>query len=120
MLDTALDYGIKEERFWLMTLAEIQREVESVLRVRKIEAQEKATYDYIQANLIIRGISKVLGDKSDYPTLEKAYPSLFDDLAAERQAKIEEQKINLFAMRFKQFADNHNKSIKGGGEAINE
>ena len=120
MLDTALDYGIKEERFWFMTIAEIQREVKSVVRVKKLESQERATYDYILANLITKGVSKVLGDKSEYPTMEKAYPGLFDDVAAERQEKIQEQKMNLSALRFKQFAQSHNKSFKNKEVANNQ
>jgi hypothetical protein len=112
MLDTALDFGIKEERFWNMTIAEIQREVKSVIRVRKLESQEKASYDYILANLIVKGVAKCLGDKSEYPTIEKAYPNLFDDIAAEREQKIQEQKMNLSAIRFKQFAQSYNKNFK--------
>lgn len=112
MLDTALDFGIKEERFWNMTIAEIQREVKSAIRVRKLESQEKASYDYILANLIVKGVAKCLGDKNEYPTIEKAYPNLFDDIAAEREQKIQEQKMNLSAIRFKQFAQSYNKNFK--------
>ena len=112
MLDTALDYGITEERFWDMTFAEIQRAVNSAIRVRKLKNQEKATYDYILANLIAKGVSKVLGDKGSYPSVEEAYPGVFDDVIAERKAKIEEQKMNLSALRFKQFAQSYNSNFK--------
>jgi uncharacterized protein (DUF1800 family) len=109
MLDTALDYGITEERFWDMTFAEIKRSVDSAVRVRKLQIQEKATYDYILANLITKGVSKVLGDKSNYPSLEEAYPGVFDDVI---EAKVREQKMNLSALRFKQFAQSYNKNLK--------
>lgn len=112
MLDTALDYGITEERFWEMTIAEIQRATESMVRVRKMEAQEKASYCYILANLIAKGVSKVLGDKSDYPTIEEVFPSLFADTVLEREAASEEQRMNLSALRFKQFAQSYNKKLK--------
>lgn len=112
MLDIALDYGITERDFWEMTIAEIQRAVDSAIRVHKIEAQERAVYDYTLANLITRGVSKVLGDKSDYPKLEEVYPSLFDDVVEERRAKAEEQKMNLSALRFKQFAQSYNNNFK--------
>lgn len=108
MLDNALDYGITEERFWDMTFAEIERAVNSVIRTKKIEAQEKASGDYVLAHLIVKGVSKILGDKSDYPTLEEAYPGLFKELIEARQAKIEEQKMTLSALRFKQFAQSFN------------
>lgn len=112
MLNNALDYGISEEQFWDMTFAEIQRAVNSAIRVRKLQHQEKATYDYILANLITKGVSKVLGDKSAYPTIEEAYPGIFDDLITEKQAKVEEQKMNLSALRFKQFAQSYNSHFK--------
>ena len=112
MLERALDYGITEERFWEMTFAEIHREVDSKVRIRRLEAQEKATYDYILAQLITKGVSKVLGDKSNYPSIEEAYPGVFDDVIEERKAKVEEQRMNLSALRFKQFAQSYNNSLK--------
>lgn len=112
MLERALDYGITEERFWLMTFAEIHREVDSKIRIKKLETKERATYDYILAQLITKGVSKVLGDKSSYPSLEEAYPGVFDDVVAEKQAKIKEQKMNLSALRFKQFAQSYNNNFK--------
>lgn len=102
-----------ERDFWEMTLAEVNRYIISRNRVQKIQAQERASYDYIQANLIIKGISKILGDKSgNFPTIEEAYPQLFDNIIEERKAKIQEQKNNLSALRFKQFANFHNTKYK--------
>ena len=112
MLNNALDYGITEDQFWVMTFAEIERAVSSKVRVRKLQAREKATYDYILANLITRGVSKVLGDKESYPTLEEAYPGVFDDVVEEQKTKVEEQKMSLSALRFKQFAQSYNNSLK--------
>ena len=112
MLDNALDYGITEHDFWEMTFGELDRATKSAIRVRKIQIQEKASYDYILAQLIAKGVSKVLGDKSNYPTIEEAYPGVFDDVIAERKAKIEEQKMNLSALRFKQFAQSYNNKLK--------
>lgn len=112
MLERALDYGITEERFWEMTFAEIHREVDSKVRIKRLEAQEKATYDYILAQLITKGVSRVLGDKSNYPSIEEAYPGVFDEVIAERKAKVEEQRMNLSALRFKQFAQSYNTKLK--------
>ena len=112
MLDRALDYEITEERFWEMTIAEVRREVASKIRIHRYQMQEKATYDFILAQLITKGVSKVLGDKSDYPTIEQAYPGVFEDVIEERKAKAEEQRMNLSALRFKQFAQSYNKSFK--------
>ena len=112
MLDKALDYGITEEQFWDMTFAEIERAVNSKVRILKLQAQEKATYDYILAQLITKGVSRVLGDKSNFPSIEEAYPGIFDEVVAERKAKAEEQKMNLSALRFKQFAQSYNNNFK--------
>lgn len=112
MLEDALDIGISEFDFWEMTIAELGRASKSRARMLKRQAQEKATYDYIQAQLIVKGVAKVLGDKSAYPTLEEVYGSLFDDVIAEREAKRQEQLIQLSAIRFKQYANFHNKKYE--------
>ena len=64
------------------------------------------------ANLIAKGVSKVLVDKSSYPSIEEAYPGVFDDIIAEKKAKMEEQRMNLSALRFKQFAQSYNSNLK--------
>ena len=117
MLERALDYGIIEERFWDMTFAEIHREVDSKIRVKKLETQERATYDYILAKLITKGVSIALGDKGEYPAIEEIYPGVFDDVVEERKAQMEEQKQNLSALRFKQFALTYNSNLKNKGVA---
>ena len=112
MLDDALTIGISEFDFWEMTVAELSRASKAKVKIQKQEAQEKATYDYIQAQLIIKGVAKVLGDKSSFPTIEEAYIGLFDDVKAEQEAKIQEQKMNISAIRFKQYANFHNKKYE--------
>ena len=120
MLENALDYGITEDQFWSMTFAEIQRAVASRVRVLKTQSQEKATYDYILANLITKGVARVLGDKSSYPSIEEAYPGLFDEMIEERKAKAQEHKMNLSALRFKQFANSYNNNLKNKEVAIDK
>lgn len=97
-----------------MTLGEIRRATKSKAKMMKIEAQERASYDYILASLIVKGFSKVMGGDCEYPSLEDAYAGLFKDSEAivEKQNKIEEQKINLSVLRFKQFANFHNDKYK--------
>lgn len=120
MLESALDYGITEDRFWDMTYGEIQRAVSSKVRVLKTQAQERATYDYIQANLIIKGVAKVLGEKVDYPNIEEAYPGIFDGVLEEQKAKAQEHKTNLSALRFKQFANSYNKKYENKEVAMDK
>ena len=117
LLERALDYGISELDFWDMTPAEVTRQAQSYARVRRLEAQERASYDYILANLIIKGVGMTLGAKSSFPTLEEAYPDLFDDLAEKRNEEIQKQKINLSALRFRQFAQSYNDKFKKQGGA---
>jgi hypothetical protein len=95
-----------------MTPGEIVRAVESRNRVRKLEAQERASYDYILANLIVKGVSITLSGKGQMPTLEETYTGLFDDLAAQKAEAIQQQKTNLSALRFKQFAQSYNNKFK--------
>lgn len=112
MLDSALDWGITEFTFWEMTIEEVRRAVDSKRRVKKYEDREKAYFDYTQALLITKGMAKAMGgSKADYPTLEDAYPEIFKEDTTEYQAKVEEQKIILSALRFKQFTQSFNKKF---------
>ena len=95
-----------------MTPGEVVRFIESRSRVRRIEAQEKASYDYILANLIVKGIGITLGSKDTMPTIQDVYPKLFDDLAEEHEEKVQQQKAQLSALRFKQFAQSYNNNLK--------
>lgn len=109
-LNNALDYGITELDFWNMTPGEVFRAIESKKRVLKIEAQEKASYDYILADLIGRSMARLYNSSATYPELGAVYPSLFD--TQEIEQKKQEKKTELSAIRFKQFADSHNKKYK--------
>jgi hypothetical protein len=92
-----------------MTLREIDNYIKSRLRVRKLANQEKATYDYIQATLIIKGVGIALGSKEEFPTVEQAYPGIFEDLVEKKQDELQAKKDELSALRFRQFAQSYNK-----------
>ena len=85
-----------------MTLAEAIRAVESRKRVMKAEAQQKASFDYILADLIGRSVSRIHSAANKMPQLYEVYPSLFDAEILEEQQQ--QKKDELSAMRFKQFA----------------
>lgn len=112
LLDNALDFGLKEFEFWEMTPAEIKRHIDSRNRMMKFEAKQRATFDYILANLINKGTAVVMGAKEPFPTIEEAYPDLFSDLQKEREEKIAQQKMSLSALRFRQFAQSYNSKFK--------
>ena len=98
-----------------MTLAEAIRAVESRKRVLKAEAQEKASFDYILADLIGRSVSRIHSSSNKMPQLYEVYPSLFD--AEILEAQQQKKKDELSAMRFKQFAAAfNNKGVKNANE----
>jgi len=109
-LETALDCGITENAYWDMTLAEAIRAVESRKRVMKAEAQQKASFDYILADLVGRSISRIHSSSNKMPPLYAVYPSLFDAEILEEQQQ--QKKDELSAMRFRQFAKAYNKGVK--------
>jgi hypothetical protein len=96
-----------------MTIAEVLRHIESANRLYKLQAQEKASYDYILASLIVRGVGITLGSKDTFPSIEEVYTGIFAERAQEQQQKAEENKIALSVLRFKQFARSYNDNFKG-------
>lgn len=110
MLENALDYDISEQDFWSMTFAELDRLIQSKQRMIKYRAQERATYDYLLAALIGRAYAASMSASSKFPEIHEVYPSLFDE-EQKVQAR-QEQKNQLSALRFKQFAHSYNKKLK--------
>ena len=109
-LDNALDYGISEYDFWNMTIAELARAIASKKRIQKQQAQEKASFDYILADLIGRSISRLYSSSTTVPEIAEVYPSLFD--AEEAKEEKENKKQELSVLRFKQFAQTFNKKFE--------
>lgn len=92
-----------------MTLAEIKRAIESKQRVEQRRLQEKASFDYILADLIGRSVARVYSSSNKMPDIGTVYPTLFD--SEEIQQKQQEEKAKLSALRFKQFAQAYNDKI---------
>lgn len=111
-LDNALDYGISEKDFWEMTLAELRRLIESKKRVQKEQAKEKASCDYILADLIGKSVARVFNSANTMPDISEVYPTLFD--SKELEEKKQEMRDELSAIRFRQFALSHNQKFRGG------
>lgn len=93
-----------------MTLAELIRLVESKKRMQLLQAKEKATFDYMLADLIGRSVARLQSSANHYPTIAEAYPTLFT--TEEVEEKIQSKKDELSALRFKQFAQSYNKKFK--------
>lgn len=94
-----------------MTFAELERAVASYNRAEKLRAQEKASYDYILADLIGRSVARVYSSSNTFPEIAEAYPTLFDtkDIEEQKAAK----KAELSAIRFKHFAEAYNNRFRG-------
>lgn len=110
MLDNALDCGISEWDFWDMTIAELDRVFESQARQQKLKLQERASYDYILAMLVGRAFASTMSSEATFPELHEVYPSLF---TSEIHEEIKQERMDeLSALRFKQFANFHNKKYE--------
>lgn len=116
-LENALDCGITEWDFWDMTLAELERAVASKRRIQKVEAKEKASFDYILADLVGRSVARIYSSSNKMPDIKEIYSSLFDEEDEKViEEKRQERQAELSALRFKQFADAYNKKHYGGGK----
>lgn len=102
--------GIPESEFWNMTIAELDRAIASRKRVMQFEAKEKATYDYILADLIGRSVGRIYSSSTKLPEIAAAYPTLFNSEEIEEQKAA--KRAELSALRFKQFADSFNKKFE--------
>ena len=91
-----------------MTIAELERALDSKRRVQKELAQERAVYDYTLADLVGRSIGRIYSSSATYPNIAEVYPTLFNTEDIQEQQSI--KKAELSAMRFKQFAATFNKN----------
>jgi len=110
-LKSALDYGLSEEQFWSMTIAEIIRHIESKKRLENERLREKAVFDYTLANLIGKSVARIYHNSNTMPDISEVYPSLFDSEEIEEQKQ--ERKKELSTARFRQFAQSFNNKFKG-------
>lgn len=114
VLENALDYGLTEAQFWEMTIAELNRIVESKKRIQKQQAQERAYFDYALADLIGRSVARIHSSANQLPQIGEVYPGLFDMEAINE--RIQEKRDELSVLRFKQFAQSYNKKFKEVGK----
>lgn len=79
-------------------------------RMLKARAQEKASFDYLLAELIGKSVARIYSSSATMPEIGEVYPSLFD--TQEIQEKKMEKKAELSALRFKLFAKSYNDRFK--------
>jgi uncharacterized membrane-anchored protein YjiN (DUF445 family) len=97
-----------------MTIAEVERRIESRKRVDKIQEKNKASFDYILADLIGRSIARVYNSSNTMPKINEVYSSIFD--AEEIEEAVADKKAELSALRFKLFAQSYNTRFKGASK----
>lgn len=107
--------GISECDFWNMTLSELERATASKKRLLKAQAQEKASFDYILADLVGRSVGRIYSSSTKLPEISEVYPSLFDSREIEEQKA--DKRAELSILRFKQFAESYNKKFREGAKS---
>lgn len=99
-----------------MTLAELERALDSRRRTEKARLKEKATFDYRLADLIGYSMARAYSSANKMPELSAVYPELFT--SQEIKEKQEQQKAELTALRFKLFANAYNKKFNEGAKGF--
>ncbi len=97
-----------------MTFGELERAFASRKRQLLVDAREKASFDYILADIIGRSIGRLYSSSARIPEIAEVYPALFND--EEIQAQKAEKRVELSALRFRQFAESYNKKYKEGAK----
>ena len=104
--------GIAELDFWNMTIAEVDRAIKAYQKRKQQEDREKASFDYILADLIGKSVSRIYSASNRMPDIAEAYPNIFT--GEEVKQKKQEQLTQLSMIRFKQFAIAHNAKMQKG------
>lgn len=100
-----------------MTYSEVNATIDSFNRRKQEKEKERASFDYILANLIGISVARVYSEKQEFPTIGTIYPGLFED--EERRAE-EREAERIKAMLLK-YAENHNRQFnRKRGENMND
>ena len=94
-----------------MTIAELDRALESKKRVIQEEQKHQAVFTYILADLIGYSVGRIHNKDNKFPSIEEVFPQLFD--GQEKAEELEQKKIERFAAQLKQFSNSHNNKLKG-------
>lgn len=119
-LNNALDAGISEFDFWNMTLAELDRAIASKQRLMKLEAKERAIFDYTLAIMIANGVGSAISGGEGIPDIYEMYPGVFSEEIEEAKAKKQKKIDELSALRFIQYANFHNDKMNKEVASVND
>ena len=87
-MQPSINLGLNEDKFWDMTVAEINRWIEGATWRLKSQAQ----FNHILADLIGVSVARVMSSEIEFPTIDKVYPELFADVVKEEKEKVEDDK----------------------------
>lgn len=108
MLTNCLDLGISEDDFWDSTYGEIIRLAKSINNRESNRLKEKAIFDLKLADLIGISVARLLSKETKLPTLEEAYPNIFNLSPEERSAQEEKRHLEQMRARLLEYASWHN------------
>lgn len=108
MLPIALQVGINVIGYWYMTYGEIVDTIEAYNENERNRTREVASFNYSLANLIGLSVARLMDDKAKFPSLQEAFPEMFDDIKYEEK-QLTQQDPDIMKARFMEFAESHNK-----------
>jgi hypothetical protein len=95
---------MSHEQFWESTYEEISDILKSFNRKLEFKRKEKASFDYILADLIGLSAGRLMSEGNKYPTINQSYPSLFPLSEETEDTSWLSQKMSMM-----KFAASHNK-----------
>lgn len=104
LLPSALECGISLFDFWDLTFGEISLYISIHNKKEKLRIQEQAAFNYSLANLIGISVTRLMDKNSKYPSIEEAYPNLFDSL----EVQPKQQDWRIAKERLMKYAEAHN------------
>ena len=108
MLPIALQSGLSVFDFWSMTYGELSDTIDAYNNNETNRVKESASLNYNLANLIGFSVARLMDKKAKYPTLQDAYPGLFDDLKVEDKQPVQQDWENA-KPRMMKYTEAHNK-----------
>ena len=99
-----------------MTLEEIIESVEAYKNRQEYRLKERALMDYKLAQCISDNIASLLDKKNKAPEFFNVYSELFEKESKELEKQKTENEIEINKQRMRDFANFHNKNLKGKEE----
>ena len=103
-----------------MTIAELNRFVESWKRNYTRQEKERAAHNYILAGLVGKCVASYFSNNIEMPKIEEVYSNLFEEKVEETKNEKENLTTDASVARFMQFVNFHNKKFNKVVENLND